>query len=95
MHRLNCWEYMDCGRQPGGKRVDLVGPCPAALCDLADGINHGQAAGRCCWTLDGTLCPDTGEHRIQRCRQCPFFQHVAQEEGADFVPGQGIEPPSD
>jgi len=87
MKRKNCWEYMDCGREPGGKRVGLLGPCPAALYEQLDGINNGDAGGRFCWTLEGTLCPGDGKDRIKRCINCPFFQEVVRQEGESFVPG--------
>ena len=81
MERLNCWEYMDCGREPGGKRAVLLGVCPAAVNVESDGVNHGRAAGRFCWPEDETLCPGIGEEKIQRCHGCPFLQEVGQQEG--------------
>ena len=27
--RINCWEYMKCERQPGGRNVEDHGECPA------------------------------------------------------------------
>ena len=85
MERLNCWEYMDCGREPGGKRVSLLGVCPAAVNIESHGINHGQAAGRFCWPVEETLCPGTGQDKVKRCYDCPFFKEVAEQEGDSFV----------
>ena len=85
MKRENCWEYMDCGREPGGKRVTLLGVCPAAIHMESDGINHGHAAGRLCWPVEETLCPGIGEEKVQRCHDCPFFEEVARQEGESFV----------
>jgi hypothetical protein len=87
MNRRNCWEYMGCGREPGGRRVGLLGLCPAVTHEELDGINHGDAGGRFCWTLEGTLCPGEGEGRIKRCLNCPFLGEVARQEGESFVPG--------
>jgi len=85
--RINCWEYMSCGRQPSGRRVTMVGPCPAATATELDGINNGKAGGRFCWTVDGTLCPGNGKDRIARCVHCPFMCEVAMQEGEFFVAG--------
>ena len=70
--RINCWEYMSCGRQPSGQRVTMLGLCPAATA---------------CWTVDGTLCPGNGKDRIARCVHCPFMCEVAMQEGEFFVTG--------
>ena len=85
MKRKNCWEFTDCGREPGGKRVTLLGVCPAAIDMESDGINHGHAAGRFCWPMEETLCPGEGEEKIRRCHNCPFFQEVERQEGESFV----------
>lgn len=90
MTRENCWEHMDCGREPGGKRADLLGVCPAAVCVEFHDINHGKAAGRICWVMDDTLCPGAGADKLDRCLQCPFFELVAREEGVSFVPEIGV-----
>ncbi|MDP6544979.1 MAG: hypothetical protein QGH60_13395 [Phycisphaerae bacterium] len=85
MKRRNCWEFMDCGREPGGKRTGLLGVCPAAIHIESDGINHGQAAGRFCWPVEETLFPANGEEKVKRCHACPFFQEVKRQEGESFV----------
>ncbi len=56
MERQNCWEYMKCGRQPGGDKADVLGVCPAADDRSYDGINCGKNAGRFCWAVAGTFC---------------------------------------
>ena len=90
----NCREHMDCGREPDGKRTDLLGVCPTAVCKELDGINHGKAACRICWVMEGTLCPSAGSEKLDRCLRCPFFERVAREEGASFVPETGAGEPS-
>jgi len=87
MKRRNCWENMNCGRELGGERVGLLGSCPAPLYEQLDGVNNGDAGGRFCWTVEGTLCPGVGEERIKRCLNCPFFLEVARQEGESFVSG--------
>ena len=86
--RLNCWEHMGCGRQPGGERCEDLGVCPAAAELSHNGVNRGDLAGRVCWAIVGTICD--GELRgtmgsnLDNCMKCDFFHAVAGEE-ADFV----------
>ena len=88
-HKKNCWEYMKCGRQPGGDKVSELGVCPAAISDDHEGINEGRKAGRFCWVVAGTLC--TGEcqgtmaHKILSCLRCPFYLYVEKQEGDCFA----------
>jgi len=65
--RINCWEYMQCGREPRGKRAELLGVCPAAMNSESDGINHGRDAGRLCWSVEGTLCTGTIGVKFMKC----------------------------
>ena len=37
--KLNCWEYMNCQREPGGKNAAELGECVAAIDSSFDGIN--------------------------------------------------------
>jgi CRP-like cAMP-binding protein len=88
--RINCWEYMKCGRGPGGSKVAELGICPAATDTSYDGINFGKSAGRFCWAVAGTLCDGQvqgtfAEKRIS-CISCDFFKLVQQEEGAFAAP---------
>ncbi len=90
MEQDNCWECLECGREPGGSRVDLLGVCPSTVDVKSEGINHGKTAGRFCWTIEGTLCPGTEEERIEKCSLCPFYLKVQQEEGVAFVQELGM-----
>ncbi len=85
MKRQNCWEYMKCGRQPGGDKVVDLGVCPVAEDNSYDGINRGKNAGRFCWAVAGTFCGGTvqGTFADKRasCLSCPFFSKVRAEEG--------------
>ena len=85
----NCWEFMKCGREPGGAKVDEKGICPAAHPDLPPGPNHGDGAGRICWTVEGTLCEGTVAEKFTRCLECPFFHLVEDEEGRFLELGVG------
>lgn len=92
--KLNCWEVKNCGREPGGKNVDGLGTCPAAVEEKANGINYGKNGGRACWALAGTLCDGTVQatfaKKIINCIQCSFYQQVLDEEGKYFVPSLEI-----
>lgn len=87
----NCWEYKCCGRQPGGERVGELGVCPAAVSLRNAGKNGGQAAGRICWSVAGTLCggvvQGTTAQKVGSCTRCEFFAMVMSEEGAGFTRG--------
>jgi len=94
--RVNCWQILKCGREPGGPNVHLDGPCPAALDAGADGINSGTNGGRICWAISGTFCgievDGSAATKLLSCFTCDFFTLVLQEEGlANFKllkPGQ-------
>lgn len=89
MKEQNCWEYFNCGREPGGVNTNELGICPASTLLQYTGINGGTYAGRYCWTVEGTLC----DHKIQggledkllSCINCSFFKLVNQEEGREFI----------
>ncbi len=87
--RLNCWEFQNCGREPGGASVGEFGACPAACDPSYDGLNDGLNAGRICWAVAGTLCEGavqgTVAAKLPSCIDCPFFKVVTQEEGARFL----------
>ena len=86
--RENCWEFMNCGRQPDGDKVTELGICPAATATPYQGVNHGENAGRFCWKVAGTLCIQTISgsfaEKFLSCRECPFFKKVTREEGKSF-----------
>jgi hypothetical protein len=88
MKRQNCWEFMKCGREPGGKKVKQLGVCPAAISGEGDGSNQGKFRGRICWAVAGTFCEDTVKgsfaKKIRTCLVCPFYTKVLEEEGNDF-----------
>ncbi len=83
--KLNCWEYHNCGRGPGGKKISTLGLCPAAYDESYNGINSGVNGGRICWAVAGTLCGGktrgTFAEKRNSCLNCDFFTLVRKEEG--------------
>ncbi len=83
--KLNCWEVMACGREPGGKKALESGACAAAVDNSFDGIHSGKCGGRICWAVTGTLCGDCQQESFAEkrssCLECDFFQMVQEEEG--------------
>ena len=86
--RPNCWEFMQCGRQPGGPHERDLGPCPASTDKRLDGVHHGVSAGRACWIVSGTLCRGRAEgiyaQKLSSCRTCGFYRRVREEECPAF-----------
>lgn len=86
--RMQCWEYYDCGREPGGDKADELGICPAAIDASYDGVNNGTNAGRCCWRVAGTLCggdvQGTFAAKYKTCLECRFYEIVRHAEGDGF-----------
>jgi hypothetical protein len=82
---LNCWEHKNCGRQLGGRNVDELGVCPAAMDASFDGINCGVNAGGICWAVAGTCCggkiQGTFAEKRLSCINCDFYNLVQEEEG--------------
>jgi hypothetical protein len=86
--KTNCWEFKNCGRQPGGKQEKELGVCPAPLETKLDGVHKGKNAGRACWVVSGTLCggvvQGTFAKKFQNCETCEFYQAVRKEEQPNF-----------
>jgi hypothetical protein len=81
----NCWEFKNCGREPGGIHINERGVCPAATNTGFHAVNRGKAGGRFCWNIDGTLCNPTSGAKPALCTDCAFFLAVQQQEGRYFV----------
>ena len=68
---------MKCGREPGGKKADELGVCPAAGDSSFDGLNRGKNAGRICWAVAGTFCGGEVQgsfaDKRKSCMRCDFF----------------------
>lgn len=89
MERLNCWEFIKCGREPGGEQVEKCGLCPAAVDNPYNTMNNGKHAGRFCWVIAGTYCmgkvEGTYAAKLRGCLKCDFMNRVHAEEGSDFI----------
>lgn len=83
----NCWQYMKCGREPGGTKVDELGVCPATVDTSYDKINRGVNAGRICWAVAGTFCGGIVQGKFadkrKSCIRCDFFKLVRSQEEKD------------
>lgn len=86
--KQNCWEFLQCGREPGGKNATRLGICPASIETSADGLNEGKNGGRICWAISGTYCLKEMNgifaRKILSCRSCIFFKKVNEEEDAEY-----------
>lgn len=87
MSKQNCWEFKNCGREPGGRKTKEEGVCPAATFELADGFNEGKNGGRACTYIVGTLCSEDIRNTIdvrdkeRFCCECPFYKQLKSEYG--------------
>ncbi len=83
--KQNCWEYMKCGREPGGEKVAKLGKCPVAVDPTFNEFNQGTNAGRICWLVAGTFCQGKAQgtfaEKQSSCRHCEFYKQVHAEEG--------------
>ena len=84
MTKVNCWEFKDCGREPGGKNSKELGICDAAKENGVNGKNGGNNGGRICWAVTGTLCKGKTQgvfaEKLGNCVACDFYQKVLEEE---------------
>jgi hypothetical protein len=84
----NCWEFMKCGREPGGKNTGELGICPASTCVDYDGVNRGTKSGRFCWAVAGTYCKGkvsgTYAEKLADCLKCKFLRQIYNDEGENF-----------
>ncbi len=84
LKKLNCWEYMKCGRGPKGSKAKRLGVCPAAREKRLDRIHGGINSGRACWVVAGTYCGGTVQGSFAKkqlaCKRCDFYNKVHHEE---------------
>jgi hypothetical protein len=84
MKKLNCWEFMNCERQPGGQKEKELGTCPVTIEEELDGAHGGIAAGRACWAVVGSFCggniQGTYAAKLKDCSKCDFMALVKREE---------------
>ena len=85
--KLNCWEFMKCGKGPDRDKADQSGVCPVASEASADGLNNGVNGGRLCWVLAELYGDGKGKWRCSNvsrkspCFSCEFRYKVTNEEG--------------
>ena len=76
--KQNCWEYMKCGREPGGEKVAELGTCRAAVYEFFNGMNSGKNGGRICFSVAGTFSNNMAQcsclEKIVSCKDCSFFK---------------------
>ncbi|MBI2820286.1 MAG: PAS domain S-box protein [Acidobacteria bacterium] len=69
-NEINCWDYMQCGRVPGGANAAELGVCPA----------YSYDAGQACWLIAGTFCggrvQGTFAQKLGSCLSCDFYKQV-------------------
>jgi len=84
----NCWEVMQCGREPRGKNANELGVCSAATDERLTECHGGKNAGRACWVIAGTFCEEkvqgTFAQKYKDCTLCDFFKQVKMEEGCNY-----------
>jgi hypothetical protein len=85
--KINCWDFVKCGREFGGEGVTEMGICPVPIDISADGLNEGKNAGRICWAVAGTFCGEKIQgffaKKLLSCKSCNFFKTVKREEGIE------------
>jgi serine/threonine protein phosphatase PrpC len=83
--RINCWEFMKCGREPGEVNARRLGICSAAVDTTFNGFNQGINSGRLCWLVAGSFCggmvQGTFAEKFVSCKQCKFYQKIHSEKG--------------
>ena len=81
--KQNCWEYEQCGREPGGVNADKLGICATTTEERLDGVHGGKNGGRACWVVAGTFCNEdiqgTFAQKESSCIHCNFFKSVIHE----------------
>lgn len=86
--KQNCWEYVKCGREPGGPKVQELGVCPVINEQKLDGVHGGKNSGRACWVVAGTYCKGEVQgafaKKFKDCLNCEFYKAVKEEEYPQF-----------
>ena len=85
MNKLNCWEFMKCGKGPSGNDKGKPNSCPIATESFANTLNGGINGGRICWIIAEACCNNEVKcsdfHRKASCFSCEFRYKVTMEEG--------------
>ncbi len=83
--KINCWEFKECGREPGGNNISELGVCAVSTHEKLNGIHGGINVGRCCWVLlnacfTKTERPKNFNEHTARCSKCDFYTLVYESE---------------
>lgn len=85
MSKVNCWEFIKCGREKNGIKAKAVGICPVATESSAHGLNGGENGGRMCWVVSDVCCNSKiqcSDGRLKdTCFSCDFLNKVINDEG--------------
>ncbi len=85
MTKLNCWEFMKCGMEPGGCNSEENGVCPVATEAFAHELNSGKNGGRLCWVIAENSNDEkikcSASHKKTSCFSCDFRYKVTLNEG--------------
>lgn len=84
--KLNCWQFKNCGREPGGVMAEVLGECSVASEMKFDGLNEGVGAGRSCWMVRSSVCKRAANQSapIDPCHTCDFYKRVVFEQEEDL-----------
>jgi hypothetical protein len=84
--KLNCWQFKNCGREPGGVLAETLGECPVAQTMKYDGLNNGVGAGRACWMVRNAACKNAPNMSlpVDPCHTCDFYKRVVFEQDKDL-----------
>lgn len=83
--KLNCWEFINCGREKGGIMVPYLGECPVPHEMKLDGLHDGIGAGRACWMVKETNCVMMKNKKNKSCFDCRFYKRVVYEEEENII----------
>ena len=76
--KQNCWEFMKCGKEPGGENNAELGICRAAAEEFFNGINSGKNGDRICFVVAGLFSLDEVQGIFAKnyasCEDCSFYK---------------------
>lgn len=77
MKKICCWEFKNCGREPGGRNADEYGVCPVTVDETLEGCCGPDEACTPCWSEVGTLCGGEIQglyaKKLGNCLKCDYF----------------------
>ncbi|MCK4911203.1 MAG: hypothetical protein KAR83_06160 [Thermodesulfovibrionales bacterium] len=63
---MNCWEFMQCGREDGGKKTDEFGICPSYP-------DKGKTCARVTGTFFNGRVQGTFATKLGTCKDCDYY----------------------